>query len=189
MGNNTISNLRIGIPLIGVKRWLGGVTYVELLVKALSLLSDQERPKIYLVVTNPESLDLHGHIFPLVDGHIFFGWNSPQVAATLKQPVKLCGSYTELADYIDFYYPVNSDVVSDVCSGSWIPDFQHVHLPEFFPKEELRRRDGWFQKIASQAKIVVFSSRDSENDFRSLYPNSSVVTCPSFLCSACRGMV
>ncbi|MFZ5906232.1 MAG: glycosyltransferase family 4 protein [Nitrospirota bacterium] len=154
---------------------MGGVTYVELLVKALSLLPHKERPKIFLIIANPESIELHRHIFPLVDGFIVLGLHPAHISHILQLPFQHCRSFSDLAHSIDFYYPVNSDVRSEICSASWIPDFQHIHLPNFFSKQELALRDGWFQKIASHAKIVVFSSHDSENDFRRLYPESSAV--------------
>ena len=76
-------NLRVGIPIIGEQGWLGGITYVELLIKALRLLPDQERPKVSLILHESKlhAVDLHEHIFPLVDDFIFLGFNSAQAAA------------------------------------------------------------------------------------------------------------
>ena len=46
-------------------------------------------------------------------------------------------SFPELFKEIDFYYPVQANVWPNVCSASWIPDFQHIYLPEFFSPDEI----------------------------------------------------
>ena len=45
--------LRISIPIIGGKHWLGGITYVNALASALKSLPETERPILQLVVRPP----------------------------------------------------------------------------------------------------------------------------------------
>lgn len=52
----------------------------------------------------------------------------------------------------------------------WIPDFQHVHLPEMFSKKEIEIRDKSFAGIARQADLVLLSSNDALSDFREFCP-------------------
>jgi len=172
-----IRSLRVGIPLIGNKLWSGGVTYIELLFKALHILPEQERPKVLLIVTEKtlNAIDLHTHLFPLADGVIFVGQNIHHADTIMPKPFTHCPSSQELFSEIDFYYPVASDAWPDFCSASWIPDFQHVHLPEFFSPNELQWRNNAFQKIALFAKLLVLSSKDTEKDFRTVYPHSKTV--------------
>lgn len=169
-----IRSLRVGIPVIGSKMWSGGVTYIELLLKALSILPGQERPKVFFVVPEDKlnELDLHTHLLPLADGVIFAGRNMALANTIIPKPFTHCASYQELFSEIDFYYPVPSNAWPDLCSASWIPDFQHVHLPEFFSPNELQARNSNFQKIALFAKLLVLSSKDAEKDFRTAYPHS-----------------
>lgn len=178
METNRISSLRIGIPIIGLKEWLGGISYVDHLVKALRTLPESNSPKLFLVVSDwyLDSYSLHQPIIPLFDGIFFVGQNLSKASSVIRQPFTHLRSHSELSDYIDFYYPVNSYVIPDLCSGSWIPDFQHIHLPEFFSPAECQRRDNSYDEIAEKAKLVVFSSKDAEKDFRNLFPTSPAVT-------------
>ena len=137
--------LRIGIPLIGGKGWLGGVSYVENLIKALRMLAPEESPLLYLILppNMVEALELHRHLIPLVDGLYSVAMNPGAI-----QPVtKNFNNVSELGEVIDFLFPVNSDVVNELCSASWIPDFQHIYLPHLFSSNELITRDTAFARI------------------------------------------
>ncbi|MFZ5906229.1 MAG: methyltransferase domain-containing protein [Nitrospirota bacterium] len=171
-----ISELHIGIPMFGQKNWIGGVTYVELLVQAITTLPKEERPQLFLIVQNLDAVDLHRAILSLFDGIIYIGHDLRHAEAVLQRHVLHIRSDKELSGQIDFYYPVVGDVLPGICSASWIFDFQHVHLPEFFSSQEITARNNAFQKIAMHAKMVVFSSKDAENDFKKLYPHSSSIT-------------
>jgi len=173
-----ISNIRVGIPMLGDKNWPAGVNYVESLIKAVISLPMDERPQMFLVVHDfyLHAIDLYKSLFPLLDGLVFVGNNPDLTKGKLLNKVFHCTSDLELTSVIDFYYPVNSNVLPGVCSASWIPDFQHIHLPELFAQWELQSRDDRYKKIAELAKLVVFSSKDAEKDFRMLFPNSNAVT-------------
>jgi glycosyltransferase involved in cell wall biosynthesis len=176
--SKTISTIRVGVPLLGDKSWPAGINYVESLVKAVTSLLRDERPQMFLVVHDLylHAIDLYKSLFPLLEGLVFVGNNPDLTKGKLLNKVLHCYSDLELNSVIDFYYPVNSNVLPGVCSASWIPDFQHIHLPELFANWELQSRDDRYQKIAELAKLVVFSSKDAEKDFRKLFPNSNAVT-------------
>jgi glycosyltransferase involved in cell wall biosynthesis len=55
---------------------------------------------------------------------------------------------------------------------SWIPDFQHVHLPHLFSGDERRVRDEEFRRIACFASRIVVSSRDALGDLREFSPGA-----------------
>ena len=46
----------------------------------------------------------------------------------------------------------------------WIPDFQHMRLPEFFSAGERRSRDGMFRRLADYSTRLVVSSEDAHRD-------------------------
>jgi glycosyltransferase involved in cell wall biosynthesis len=174
-----IRALRIGIPLIGGKGWLGGISYIELLVRAVAGLPKEERPQLFLVLTEHAigSLHLHSSILPLLDGFVLFMENiSESDLKKIEGTFTHAGSCEELFTLIDFYYPVQSDVLLGFPAASWIPDFQHIHLPQFFSEHERSVRDSAFGRIARHARMVVLSSRDAEGDFRSTFPQSRVLT-------------
>jgi glycosyltransferase involved in cell wall biosynthesis len=175
---NTIDKLRAGIPVIGTIGWLGGIYYTANLIKALDTLPKPERPQISLIVSEMTltSIDLYKDILPLADSIVFFGDNAEYAKNILRQPFTQCNSFASLSSYIDFFYPVVGDVFQDLCSGSWIYDFQHVYMPDFFPQSEIQKRNSSFKRIADHAKLVVFSSKNAEADFRKFFPYSRAVS-------------
>jgi glycosyltransferase involved in cell wall biosynthesis len=53
---------------------------------------------------------------------------------------------------------------------SWIPDFQHEHLPQFFSGNEIRRRRALFARFVRQSDRVVVSNRFSLDDAHRIFP-------------------
>ena len=173
-----INKIRVGIPIIGSREWLGGIAYIELLVRAVTALENSTRPKLFLVVRdrNLSDLELYKNIISLFDGIFFVGQELAKATRILPTGFSHCDSFDELHKNIDVYFPVISDVYPHRCSVSWIPDFQHKYLPEFFSPQEIANRDEKFKRIAHEARIIVFSSRSAQQDFRNFYPQSEAVT-------------
>lgn len=53
---------------------------------------------------------------------------------------------------------------------SWIPDFQHVHLPRFFEPGELTSRDSQFKTLLDRSDLVIVSSNAARNDLAGFSP-------------------
>jgi glycosyltransferase involved in cell wall biosynthesis len=53
---------------------------------------------------------------------------------------------------------------------SWIPDFQHIHLPQMFSAEERRQRDRTFLKTARISGRVIVMSESVKRDFKRFAP-------------------
>ncbi|ABB39682.2 glycosyl transferase group 1 [Oleidesulfovibrio alaskensis G20] len=53
---------------------------------------------------------------------------------------------------------------------SWIPDFQHRHLPHFFSSKELRARNRQHSAMASDSQLIVVSSHVARQDFLKFHP-------------------
>lgn len=60
-----------------------------------------------------------------------------------------------------------------IAALSWLPDFQHVHLPHMFSEEERRSRDRNFRRSARLATRVVLLSVTSKRDFNTFAPEYS----------------
>jgi glycosyltransferase involved in cell wall biosynthesis len=52
----------------------------------------------------------------------------------------------------------------------WIPDFQHVHLPEFFTLKERIHRDREFRKLCVYCDKIIVSSECAREDLRAFSP-------------------
>lgn len=55
---------------------------------------------------------------------------------------------------------------------TWIPDFQHAHMPDVFSDSEVASRNDVFQAAARKANAVVLSSESAYADFKKLFPES-----------------
>jgi glycosyltransferase involved in cell wall biosynthesis len=170
------SRIRIAIPIIGGRHWLGGVTYVDALVQAFCFLPPAERPSLQLVVRPHDipALPYHHASLKYFKSVILVG-GAASILGALPRDITVMEAKDEqaLSVVTDFYYPVLSDVLPGVCSASWIPDFQHIHLPHFFSEEERLARNNCFARVAEQAKMIVFSSQGAQQDFQRLYPHST----------------
>ncbi|MBU1919459.1 glycosyltransferase family 4 protein [bacterium] len=173
------NRLRISIPVIGGKHWLGGITYVHALASALKSLPDNKRPLLQLVIRPHDiaSMPYHQDTLESFDRVILIG-EATMIQTALPSHLKAVTLATQrsLARETDFYYPVNCDVLPDLCSASWIPDFQHIHLPQFFLEQEIRLRNESFSRIAAEARAIVFSSKNAQQDFKLLFPESRAKT-------------
>ncbi|OAS14510.1 glycosyltransferase [Paenibacillus oryzisoli] len=173
-----MGNLKVAVPIIGGEHWGGGVTYLEYLAKSSSLLQENKKLDLFLIVRQHQLRDyaMHKSFLNYFAGVIFIGGHSDEVELTIGDSVIFCDSYDELAKMTDVYFPASSIALPNRCSVSWIPDFQHKYLSNFFSQEEIVHRDNKFKEIADQAKIVIFSSESAKNDFLKFYPESKAMT-------------
>lgn len=173
-----IQNIRVGIPIVGTQEWSGGVSYIELLIKAVNSLPQNERPRLSLIVTDNRLsvFNLHQSVLPLVDDTIFLGQDIQSAKRIIGESVVHISSYNELFEKIDFYFPVLVSVLPpNLCAASWIPDFQYVHLKQFFSEEEIQNRAASARSVAENARLLVLSSHDVKKDFESQFPHSKAI--------------
>jgi glycosyltransferase involved in cell wall biosynthesis len=53
----------------------------------------------------------------------------------------------------------------------WIPDFQHIHLPEFFSKKEILARNKHFHDLCRYCSTAIVSSFDAQSDLCRFAPD------------------
>lgn len=173
-----MNKLTVGIPLIGSSGWLGGVSHMELHVKAVTSLPRNERPNLLLVVQEHslENFSLYRPFAHLFDGILFYGEEIGRAREKIDRDILHCRTLDELFAFVDFYFPVNYNVLPGRCAASWIHDFQHKYLPDLFPLKERRLRDELCEKIAAESRLVFCSSKAVEADFLRFYPHSPAAT-------------
>ncbi len=66
---------------------------------------------------------------------------------------------------------------STVASISWIPDFQHIRMPQYFLPRERKARDKLFLNLASGSSRIILSSNDARRDFVSFAPHAAHKAC------------
>lgn len=161
--------MRIGICVQwGVEGWTGGINYLRHLVLGAALLPPRLRPRIVLLfeAAQATALPLYESIVPLADEvRVMYGARDDAGIYHVHDAEAVFAG-------LDMAYPLPHGFV-DVPSGLprlfWIPDFQHRHLPRFFPERELAERDALFSAIARTADVVVLSSEAARRDLMAFY--------------------
>lgn len=154
---------------------MGGVSYTELLIKALRSLPAEQQPKITLIlnenlIADPESIALFTPVMDQID-ELALVYPAPlSIEGHQSKPTKVYQSYAELNGSVDFVYPAHARVIDGIPSASWWPDFQHKHLPHFFKADDINGREQALRNIYNNANCTVFSSKNALEDFNKFYP-------------------
>lgn len=111
---------------------------------------------------------------------------APKAAKPPKPPKPIRRPNGRIADFlereqIDFLYPVIfhqydlpiGDTLGKCRWAGWLPDFQHRHMPEYYTPEAVAAKDKGLEIFFSDAKTVIFSSYNAENDYRQFFPSAT----------------
>lgn len=73
------------------------------------------------------------------------------------------------ADFLFPFLPQIEDEITSCPFASWIPDLQHVFLPEFFSENDLEVRDRKYSRACEFSDAIVLSSESAKEDFIGKY--------------------
>lgn len=174
--------MRILLPLHGFIGWNGGLDLVRLLVSAIGRASARNDIEIYFA--GPRAVRTKRVLFALLRrwreihaGRL--GAFNGSAAGLLKtaaeittgHPVVACGDDRQgLLQAAEF---CNADIVfptmfplghTTIPRIGYIFDFQHRHIPDFFPERIKRNRDRHFAEIAEDANGIVVNSLSVARD-------------------------
>lgn len=166
----------IGFQNLGPVTWQAGVVFLQNLFGALIETCRDEFSLSYVVTYNSE---LSPELSTIADRVITFirprrwtsGWAVDRFAARLLR-------YEYQYDRLLNEKGIQLIAFGETPSGSklpmlgFIPDFQHVHLPEMFSESERRSRDvGYLKTIQHSSRLVLLSEavRKDLEDFAGAY--------------------
>ena len=164
---------------------MGGVTYARNLLKALNTLDDKDKPFIDVYCRSIEAFeDLQSHTgYPYLDKVIIN--DDALYKKIFRKLVKFIRGYEAKCKINRFDIKPEDEMLFPYGMGSeskklvyWRPDFQEKYLPEYFNAKNIKERDRSIRFVASQNIPIVFSSHDSEKDFKKFYPE---YTNPTFV--------
>jgi glycosyltransferase involved in cell wall biosynthesis len=166
--------MKILLNMIGGPQWVGGQMYILNLAKCLaSVRSDHPAIEIRLLVCDKSSVD--SSIEASFTIFRLSWWQ--QLFISVYGIVCSIGPLRYLSSFgvfkKGFFYPSTSGRPLPWRSGSWIPDFQHIHMPELFSEQDIRARNCAFGRMAKSSSLVVVSSEMARRDFVRLYPYAS----------------
>ena len=165
--NGLNKTIKVGFLSEQNSGWMGGINYYKNLFIAISKI---EHPKIipYILAPKDENAKILLNYAHPIELKKDIKYLLTKIAATLK------GKKFNKNEYL--YKNIDIDLVSNTQSTeyspaiAWIPDFQHIHLPEMFSEEEINYRSANFRKLAEKSLLVILSSEDALNDFKKFIP-------------------
>lgn len=166
---------QIGFYYYFDKSWLGGLYYAQNLIIALNTLDDDKKPVINVYCYNDDSFnELKAKTgYPYLKMSIIHISKYKNILRMLLLPIS-----RRLAANIDLFkispddsmiFPYGWGKYTDKLVY-WMPDFQHRHYPQYFSKKELLKRDFAIKSVCERGIPIVFSSYDSQKDYRKYYP-------------------
>lgn len=167
--------MKLGLLAPRQSSWAAGTIYLHNLIGALSLLSDNEKPSVFLFL-GPKSRisrftlleDLRPPIYFYSHRKNFPVWKklvgSLVSIAKLKMPVGLENliQATQTSVLFPFNFPSNPS--SLFYCISWIPDFQHLRQSHYFSDKECAKRNHLYQQYINLSDHLIVSSQDSYRD-------------------------
>ena len=158
------------------KEWMGGVNYLSNLLYAISCLEDRKiEPIVFLGYKTdieiiqkfqPHATIIRDSLFDRESLKYFISKISEKVFKTsffttvlLKKHGIQVLSHSEITNGYENFIKIN-----------WIPDFQHLHLPELFSSKERIQRDSIYLKTLQTSDQVIVSSHDAYKDAKQFAP-------------------
>jgi glycosyltransferase involved in cell wall biosynthesis len=175
--------MKIALSIMGDERWMAGEVIVRNLLQSVRELG---RPDLRLALLAPEGSDedrLRSR-YPAADEHLRYpaprrfsgAWLGNTLSARLLQRDLLLDRFLR-ANEVDVlfgsWYPTR---YPHVATMAWIPDFQHVHMPDMFSEAERAARDRNFAETARLADRVVLLSHAVADDLRARIPAHAAKT-------------
>lgn len=171
--------IRIAFPLIGRGAWTGGQVYLRNTLRLIGgRLGKQVEASVFL---SPEENEKFGaELSPLVDGRIIVdnacasAGRGKRLARTLitGHDSKLAGLLRHAATDVVFEVAAFYGARFPIPVISWMPDFQHAHMPHMFTRTNRWRRDIGFRAQITAGRTIMISSETARTDLERLYPKA-----------------
>ena len=177
--------IRVGFVL-EAHTWLGGVSYYRNLFSALALLSPKEIQPVVFLGTDVTDEMAANYSDAEVVRTALLNPGSPYGLAR-RGMRKLARQYDVLLSellvrhsiHVLSHYSGKILRSSQIKTIGWIPDFQHIHLPDFFPPGEREMRQVTVERLIERSDLVVVSSNVAQQDvakyFSAALPKSAVL--------------
>ena len=173
------SNARIGFVIAEENSgWMGGKNYLINLMQSVSELADRRIETVLFVPPNIDPVFVSQ--FPVdqvVHTRMVHRRGIRRILGVVAR--RLLGRDFTLewlgrSHCIDrFSHIASAGRFSPVKVMTWIPDFQHIHLPDFFSEQECARRDAAYATAANESFRVILSSHAALADFISIHPDAA----------------
>lgn len=156
--------------------WVGGLNYLSNLLHAITRIHNRQIEPVLIVPPSMSASSLAA--FPscevlhtvLVDG------NQRLLGLARKLGERLLGRDMLMECFLKQHgvnllsHSGHLGWRASVPTIGWLPDFQHVRMPEFFHPSEVAARNRGFRRISKNCTTVVLSSEDAQKDLAKFCP-------------------
>jgi glycosyltransferase involved in cell wall biosynthesis len=168
--------IKVGFKLFDFTRWHAGINYYKNLFAAINTLDAAKIEAVVLCGKKSTSTAFDGCVSDVVRSPVFDKWSFQYVTDKLEYKLmRRSSQLSELLKAKDIAAISHTDVTYRVRSArviNWIPDFQHVHLPQMFSAREIGRRNAVFSNLIRYCDTLILSSVDAQNDLVKFYPEA-----------------
>ena len=164
--------IRVGIPFFGGNYWNGGISFIESIAFNLSLLPENIRPELFLIIS-PSTIKNIEYIAPSI--HLFSGVILLRCAEirpyVLNTQIYEIYRFEDISEYIDVIFPINTEYLNGYPCLSWLPDLQHKKLPGLFSEKDIADRNSRLSQMMNFAEDIIVNCPDVKNDLLHYYPD------------------
>lgn len=147
--------MKIGILDQSAAGWSAGASYTRLILKSIALAKTSEH-EIYFLRRNASI-------------------RVPEGIRTVPIPEGInAGEFWEIRSKLglDVLLPIRDGLLDfgDLSVAGWIPDLQHLRMPELFTADDLGSRADTMKCLMDRCFGLYFSSQSAQADFKEFYP-------------------
>jgi glycosyltransferase involved in cell wall biosynthesis len=195
--------LRFAFENFGNQHWGGGNIALDNFLRGLRALG-ADRPDLALIADRDQSPDEYAGLAPLVDEvlraplrsvshetHVGISLRS-HFASWVRARLPLAAAQSKLQPLSEFFLkhrvdalllmPWTETAITTVPTVVWIPDFQHVYLPELYTPHDRAGRDRIFRAQIRAAARVLVTAEAVRQDLEAFAPEQAAkVRCVGFV--------
>ena len=166
--------MRIAFEIAGGDTWQGGISHMKTFVHALKHTYGDDVALYFLLPTTNIPGDIDEAEGKVLEIARYRQWSTPWIT---EEAIKYWFSYDPRKTWVLKRHEI--DVVFGLYllnrygrlpTLSWIPDFQHIHLPEMFSASERDQRDSISLRTAKISNRVILMSQSVKKDFETFAP-------------------
>lgn len=168
--------IRVGFIFSFDDGWLGGINYFRNLITALYALPERKIEAV--IFTGLRSPEKHFDGFPAIKIVRSRMFENGTVLWHMRYLVRHRLSRDFLFEWLLKIHGISVLSHSDWLKGNarvpaigWIPDFQHLRLPEFFSMDEIAARNKYFSDLCQYCSTIIVSSFDAQSDLNRFDPS------------------
>ena len=163
--------IKVGFVGAVSEEWMGGLNYFKNLLYAIKKLNNREL-QVYVFVgkkTDVEIKRMFQKYATVVEDSLFdrksLKWYFMKIETKI---FKTNYFYEKIFKKNNIQILSHSFLINfkNIKTINWIPDFQHLHLPKMFSKNEIKQRDRTFTQVIKQSDVIILSSNDTFEDFK-----------------------